>query len=107
MALSNLSDLGGQVVLGDEGDETILPAKGDGTAKPGNPVSINSAVSILLVRTDPSIVPSRPRFIRPCSKPGSGMAVVWAIIILENVIINKIDSSFFIVVFFYVCLTPH
>ena len=54
MALSNLSDLGGQVVLGDEGDETILPAKGDGTAKPGNPVSINSAGVVVQSDADAS-----------------------------------------------------
>ena len=50
MALSKISDIGGRVVLGDEGDETILPAKGDGTAKPGDPVSINSAG--VVVQTD-------------------------------------------------------
>ena len=54
MALSKISDIGGRVVLGDEGDETILPAKGDGTAKPGNPVSINSAGVVVQTDADAS-----------------------------------------------------
>ena len=43
MALSKISELGGQVILGDYKDEMILPAKGDGTVKPGTPCYINAA----------------------------------------------------------------
>ena len=43
MALTKISDLGGQVILGDYTDETILPAIADGTAKAGNAVYINAA----------------------------------------------------------------
>lgn len=35
MALSKLSEIGGKVIIGDEQDELILPAVGDGTSKAG------------------------------------------------------------------------
>ena len=43
MALSKISELGGQVILGDYIDETIIPAIGDGTAKAGWVVGLTTA----------------------------------------------------------------
>jgi hypothetical protein len=43
MALTKISELGGKVIQGDEQDELIIPAKGDGTAKPGWLVGLTAA----------------------------------------------------------------
>lgn len=52
MALTLISEIGGQVILGDYADETIVPAIGDGTAKPGWLVGITSAGAISATDTD-------------------------------------------------------
>ena len=46
MALTLISELGGQVIMGDYADETIVPALGDGTAKAGWFVGITTALAI-------------------------------------------------------------
>ena len=59
---------------------------------------------ILAVVTNPSRTPlSIPKSINASSKLVSGIAVVWAIIILDNEIINKIYSIVFIIMILYVC----
>ena len=55
MALSKLSELGGKVILGDEGDETIVPAKADGTAKASWLVGITAAGTITATDVDGNI----------------------------------------------------
>ena len=52
MALSKISELGGQVILGDYLDELILPAVGDGTVKPGSPCYINAAGQAITTDVD-------------------------------------------------------
>ena len=73
MALSKISDIGGKVILGDEQDETILPAKGDGTAKPGQPVSINAAGSV--VQTDVNVSDLFIGFLLPTHKQDVDAAI--------------------------------
>ena len=46
MALTLISEIGGQVILGDYADETIVPAIADGTAKAGWVVGITAAGSV-------------------------------------------------------------
>ena len=52
MALSKISDLGGQVILGDYIDETIIPAIADGTAKAGWVVGLTTAGVVAGADTD-------------------------------------------------------
>ena len=52
MALSKISELGGQVILGDYLDETILPAIADGTAKAGWLVGLTTAGVVAGADTD-------------------------------------------------------
>ena len=46
MALSKISELGGQVILGDYLDETIIPAIADGTAKAGWAVGMSTSLVV-------------------------------------------------------------
>ena len=52
MALSKISELGGQVILGDYSDETIIPAIADGTAKAGWLVGLTTAGIVAGADTD-------------------------------------------------------
>ena len=63
MALSKISEMGGQVIIGDYSDEFIVPAKGDGTVKPGNPCYINAAGQA--VQTDKDAVDLFLGFVLP------------------------------------------
>lgn len=52
MAISKISELGGQVILGDYKDETIIPAIADGTAKAGWYVGLTTAGVVAGADTD-------------------------------------------------------
>ena len=52
MAISTISGLGGQVILGDYLDETIIPAIADGTAKAGWVVGLTTAGVVAGADTD-------------------------------------------------------
>ena len=46
MALTKISELGGQIILGDYKDETIIPAIADGTAKAGWLVGMSTGLVV-------------------------------------------------------------
>lgn len=47
MAKTTLLEYGTSVIIGSQGDEEIIPALGDGTAKPGNVVGITSGGKVV------------------------------------------------------------
>ena len=77
--------------------KSSIPVKFDGLYEPEFIVKVVT-VLILLVKTCPSKVVSKPKSIKRCSKWLSGIAVVWAFKL--NAVIKRvaISSSFFIAV---------
>ncbi len=78
MALTLISEIGGQVILGDYTDETIIPGIADGTAKAGELVSLVGATGVV-AQTDVDVTDSWIGILLPHYKVDVDTAITGAL----------------------------